>query len=326
MTATQLRRSADRRGVGDAHRRRVLERDPAARVDRLRLGEQERVPLARGLRRLEPLEARGAGPRRVGDPRRGRRPRAASPRAPHPGSDRPLPPRNGRATRDRLRSRSRPTGRRDPGCPAAACPPRAESSRSAASRSPRGSSARSGRPGRARRAAPAPARGWRGNGRRAGGSAGSSGVIATERLAEARAAGRGPNKTARRRSGAPRRFEIRQQPEGNLTAWGRRPAWPWSSSCLVRGLLVGLLLGGRRVRLRGVGGLRGGGGGRSGLRGLGRLGSRSRGLLSQSHDRESGNERQSEELLHDYSSPFRRDAHLHRATVGNATRVQMNPT
>ena len=166
----ELRRRADRRGEGQAHRRRVLDRDPAARVDRLGLGEEERVPLARGLRRLEPLEARGAGAGRVGDPHAIGARGAAPPRAPRPGSDRPLPPRTGRGdhgpspvavsadrmSRPRVSSRSVSASGRI-------------SLEHAASRSPRGSSARSGRPGRARRAAPAPARGWSGSGRRAGG-------------------------------------------------------------------------------------------------------------------------------------------------------------
>ena len=54
-------RHADGRLVGEAHPRRVLERDPGAGEDRLRLGVEQRQLAARGLRRLGPLEGGGAG-------------------------------------------------------------------------------------------------------------------------------------------------------------------------------------------------------------------------------------------------------------------------
>ena len=63
----ELGRRPDRRAVGDADLRRVLDRDPAARVDRLRLREEEGVLLARGLGRGEPLQAGGARSGRVAD-------------------------------------------------------------------------------------------------------------------------------------------------------------------------------------------------------------------------------------------------------------------
>ena len=56
------------RAVGDPHTGCVLQRDPAPRMNRLRLREHERVCLAGRLRRLEPLDAGGARARRVGDP------------------------------------------------------------------------------------------------------------------------------------------------------------------------------------------------------------------------------------------------------------------
>ena len=61
----------DPRRVGDADAGRVLQRDPAARVDRLRLRVEERMLLARGLRRIEPLEAGCRRRGRVADAHQG---------------------------------------------------------------------------------------------------------------------------------------------------------------------------------------------------------------------------------------------------------------
>ncbi len=53
--------------VGEAHARGVLQRHPAARVNRLRLAEHERQLLAFGHRRLQPLQARGRRRGVIGD-------------------------------------------------------------------------------------------------------------------------------------------------------------------------------------------------------------------------------------------------------------------
>jgi hypothetical protein len=59
----QFGRRGDPRPIGEPNRRRVLQRHPAARVDGLRLTEQESVLAACGHRRLQPLET---GSRRRG--------------------------------------------------------------------------------------------------------------------------------------------------------------------------------------------------------------------------------------------------------------------
>ena len=58
---------ADLRRERDAHSRGILQRDPTARMDGLRLGEKERVPPPRGLRRLQPLQSGGARRRGIAD-------------------------------------------------------------------------------------------------------------------------------------------------------------------------------------------------------------------------------------------------------------------
>ncbi len=63
----QRRRRAHRRVVRDAHARRILERDETACVDRLRLGVKERMALARGLLRFEPLQRQCIRRRLVAD-------------------------------------------------------------------------------------------------------------------------------------------------------------------------------------------------------------------------------------------------------------------
>ena len=66
-------RRADAGAVGHPHGRAVLQRDPAPRMDRLRLGEQEGTRAAGGLLRGQPLQARGLGARLVRHPDAGRR-------------------------------------------------------------------------------------------------------------------------------------------------------------------------------------------------------------------------------------------------------------
>ena len=54
----QAGRRTHMRAVGEAHRGRILQRHPTARMDRLRLAEQERMLAAGGHRRIQPLQAR----------------------------------------------------------------------------------------------------------------------------------------------------------------------------------------------------------------------------------------------------------------------------
>ena len=76
ITATSSGRRPHGRGVGDPDLRGVLDRYPAARVDRLGLGEEKRMPLAGRLRRREPLEARSLRAGRIAGLSPGRHRRA----------------------------------------------------------------------------------------------------------------------------------------------------------------------------------------------------------------------------------------------------------